>query len=205
MEPTGNEATPGNRREMGSQNSRPRRHKLLLLAVATAVVVAAAAIFILHTSEGLGGQASAEGIYYPEMLPGDYTVERIVSGEEALAAVKGIHWEPGMVKAKKALIVVYSDGTRLWIVDTGDNACELVDRMAEKMKTYADQLPYTAPFSHEVAGVTVYISQDKRDGRLHVFWCRGSLAVWAELGAAAYARQGAAIDVIKTLIERVHR
>jgi len=188
---------------MGSQSSRPRRHKLLLLAVAAAVVVAAASI--LYTSEGLGGQASVEGIYYPEMLPGDYTVERIVSGKEALAAVKSIHWEPGMIKAEKALIVVYSDGTRLWIIDTGDNACELVDRMAEKMKAYADQLPYTAPFSHEVAGVTVYISQDKRDGGLHVFWCRGSLAVWAELGAAAYARQGAAIDVIKTLIERVHR
>lgn len=186
---------------LGSMRRRLGRPVVLAAAVLAA---AAAAVLLMGSGGGSDGQAAVGGLFYPETLPGGYSVEKVVSGDEALAMVKGIHWEPGMVRAERALIVVYSDGTRLWIVDTGGDACGLVARMAEKMRMYQDRLPYTAPVEHSIGGTTVYMSLDKRDGRLHVFWCSGSLAVWAELGASAYTGQGAALEVLGTLIEGVH-
>ena len=186
---------------LGTVRRLPRRPAALAAALLAA---AAAAVLLLGSRGGFDSQAAMGGLFYPETLPGGYSVEEVVSGDEALAMVKGIHWEPDMVKAERTLIVVYSDGTRLWIVDTGGDACSLVAMMAKKMAMYQDRLPYTAPVEHSIGGTTVYMSLDKRDGRLHVFWCSGSLAVWAELGAAAYTGHDAALEVLSTLIQGVH-
>ena len=155
----------------------PRRGVVIVALLA--VAVAATTYVAYHVTAG-----KSSGLSYPDELPGGYSVVKVVSGREALALVKGLHWNPSAVEASEAVIVVYSDGTRAWIVRTMGDACSYVDRMAKKMAIYTSQLPYTPPVPHLIADTKVYLTLDRRSQRLHAFWCRSDLAVWVELGAS---------------------
>ena len=153
-----------------------RRRRLLLAVLALALLAGAATAYTSYKR--------SPGIHYPHELPGGYTVAQIVSGQDAVELVKSIHWNPAAINASKALIIVYSDGTRVWITEVKGDACSYVALMAGKMRAYSNQLPYTPPAPHTIGQTTVYLSMDKRDGRLHAFWCKNRLVIWAELGAS---------------------
>ncbi len=166
------------------------------LAAALAVLAAAALVVLLAWGHP-GGSAWS----YPQKLPDGARPVEVVVGEKAVEATKGIHWEPGAIKIKDAAIVTYSDGTRLWLSYAGDKACELLDMMARQMTLHQEELPYTAPMSHTVEGVKVYISFDKRTPKIHIFWCRGGMDAWAEIPLQPYQdNPGKLMDLIKLLI-----
>lgn len=172
-----------------------------LTPVLIAAVVAALAAALLHASHG--GDVE---LRYPAALPGNATVVHVFTGERARGMVSGLHWSPGKVNAsiKKAAVVMYSDGTILWLAYTGGDACNLTQRMAEKIKENEQRLPYTAPMPHVYRGVTLYFTVDKRTGGLHVFWCtRDGIVAWAQLGASAAKSRQAFLDVLDTLITQV--
>ncbi|WP_167827892.1 hypothetical protein [Pyrolobus fumarii] len=118
----------------------------------------------------------------PDRLAG-YPLLRLVSGDEALRMVKGIHWEPGAIPASGAAVALYGINDkvayRLWIVEVS-NACLAVESMAKKIAEYSNQLPYTPPQPHNYGSVTFYITLDRRNGSYHIFWCEGSYALWLE-------------------------
>lgn len=160
------------------------------------ILAAALALALMALTLAAARWGGGPGLSYPETLPGGYRVARVVSGPEALEMAKSIHWNPSAIEITKAVIVVYTDGTRLWITETKGDACRYAEQMAEKIAIYSEQLPYTPPIPHEIEGVKVYLTLDKRNGRLHAFWCRDSIIAWAELGESG-------IQGLKRLIETV--
>jgi hypothetical protein len=173
--------------------------KPVLAMVAVAVALVAAAVYAGVT----GAAGGASDFTYPKELPGGYKVARILSGEEAVKTAGGIHWNKSKVGGyiKKAVIVLYEDGTRLWIAYTGPNACQLVDRMAEKIAEHEQERPYSRPFQHQVSGVRVYFTVKQLPNgaqQLHAFWCKGESVVWLEIGAAGSTPQN-----LLTLLEQM--
>ena len=171
--------------------------KPVLAMLAAAVALLVAAVYSAYSSP-------AGGFTYPEQLPGGYKVAKVVSGEEAARVTGGIHWNSTRVgsRIKDAAIVVYEDGTRLWIAYTGPNACQLVNRMAEKIAEHEQELPYSRPFQHEIDGTNVYFTVKQLPNgvqQLHAFWCKDGTVVWVEVGAAGSTAQ----NLVKLLDEMV--
>ena len=129
-------------------------------------------------------EKKAKEVSYPGELPGGYRPVSVLRGGEAVEATRGLHWSPGDIPVEKAVVVTYSDGTRLWVSRVRGSACEAVAKMAQAMAMHASELPYTAPIRHTVDGIPLYFSMDKRTGGLHAFWCSNGLVIWAQLGAS---------------------
>ncbi len=193
---TGGDGASGETQQ-GSGGREARRRLLRRLSL----VFAAAAVFfaVLAAYSALHGPAGVGGFTYPEKLPDGATVSSAKAGQEAVAAVKSIHWEPHAVEITSAALVSYSDGTLLWLT-ASPQACSLVDRMAQKIAAEQERLPYTAPVELNVKGVRVYLVADKRTGQIHAFWCRGELAAWAQLGVNP-ADHDTIARTIKLLVE----
>ena len=154
--------------------------KKLVAVVVAAVLLAGIAYLLVYAYQRPHINQSSKAIPVPEELAG-IPLARHVSGEEAVKTVVGIHWEK--VPVEKAAIAEYgSNGRlyfRLWVAVVND-PCRLVDEMAEKMREYASVLPYTAPrpINHTVL---FYVTIDKRDGTLHVFWCEPPYVIWLHI------------------------
>ena len=171
-----------------------------------ALLIAAALSPVLYTL-ALGHAGGNAGFTYPEELPGGYRVAAAVTGGRAANLSAGIHWNPGKVrsKIKDAAIIVYEDGTRLWLAYTGSNACSLVNRMAEKIAAHERELPYSRPFKHTINGTTMYFTVKQLPNgaqQLHVFWCKDGVVAWAEIGAAGSDPQNLA-RLLYTLVNSV--
>ncbi len=163
--------------------------RLLPFAIAAVAVIIVAVLVVSHAP---GNEGGGLGLLAEKLSRVDgVSAVRVVTGEEAVSTVTGIHFDPHAFHPKDALIILYSDGSRLWITRVND-ACSLVERMAERMRLMADRLPYTAPRAERVDGTTFYVSIDKRDGSVHVFWCEhhGDLAVWLEARSGEMLREG---------------
>jgi len=163
----------------------PWRSKRLL-----ATLLALSVVLLLATFMKVSGKRG-DAIEYPLSLPGNYTVARLLSGKEAMHVSSAIHWNPGKVaeNIKDAIIVDYTDGTRLWATRVRGDACGLVERMAEKIAMHEDRLPYSRPFMHTIGNVTVYFTVKTLApgvSQLHAFWCKDNLVVWVEFGSSAY-------------------
>ncbi len=162
-----------------------RRLAAILAAVAT--LAAIVAFVILSTRQG-GTSAANAGVPVPRSLAGVPLV-RLLEGEEAVRTVVGIHWEK--IPIERAAIAEYGADDRLyfrlWVAVVRD-PCRLVEAMAEKMREYAGMLPYTAP---QVINHTVrfYVTLDKRDGTLHVFWCEPPYVIWLHIYDSKLALQ----------------
>ncbi len=153
------------------------RYAWLVVLVSLAVAVASFSIyFYLEKHSG--------DIGYPSQLPGGYKPVSVIRGEEAVAATRGLHWNPSDIPVTRAVIVTYADGTRLWASRVSGDACSVLARMVSAMRMHEAELPYTAPIEHSVDGVTVYFSMDKRTGGLHALWCSHGLVIWVQLGAS---------------------
>ncbi|ABM80067.1 hypothetical protein [Hyperthermus butylicus] len=163
-----------------------------LLAIVLAITVLAA-----YTHHDEGG-----GIDYPETLPGGYHVARLATGSEAVEMIRGLHWSPEKIDVDDALVAIYTDGTILWASYVDSNACPIAASMAEKMREYETELPYTAPIPHSFGDTLVYLTMNKHDGSLHAFWCRDGLVVWVRLGAAG-ARDP--VGLLELFIEEVKK
>ncbi len=171
----------------------PRISVRLMVVTAIAVLAAVVAGFIVWVHVA---PEPVSAIDYPRELPGGYPVIRVITGKKAASLVASIHWSPSRIPVVDAIIVEYSDGTRLWAVTVNDDACQVASRMAEKMRIYESQLPYTAPVLHSIGDTQVYLSMDKRTGGLHAFWCRGNIVAWVEVGSSG-------LNGLTTLIESV--
>jgi hypothetical protein len=106
-----------------------------------------------------------------------------------------IHWEGVPVEAAAIAEYGYPLAARLWVAKSSE-ACRLVERMAEKMREYASMLPYTAPIPAEHDSVTFYVSLDKRDGTLHVFWCESGYVIWLHVYEPSIA-----MEAVKEVVE----
>ncbi len=158
-----------------------RKKLRLAVVVSVALLGAIAAYLLLSTGNNSPGTGYAARLV-PDELAG-YKLLHLVEGEKALEIIKGIHWEPGDIRLINAAIAEYgangSIAFRLW-VGVSNDACLLVETMAQRMKMYENVLPYTAPVNHTLAGHLVYFSRDKRDSRIHAFWCEGKYVIWLE-------------------------
>lgn len=122
------------------------------------------------------------GIVYPERLPPDASIVRVVEGEEAVKASMGIHWNPGGTGIVEAVIVEYSDGTRLWASRTAGDADEYLAAMIQKIQRYEGALPFKVLHKIDVRGVEVWVLMDKNvAGKTHLAWSRSGLVVWVEV------------------------
>ncbi len=155
------------------------------------IIIVAIAALLMLTSVNLFTKEEIEinegNFVFPNILPGGYHVVNVKTGEEALRNMAYIHWNPKKVSmaVSDAAIVMYSDGTRLWLSYAGDYACELVNRMAAKMAAYESKLPFTRPILHNLGSYDVYLSRGLRDGKLHAFWCQKGIVVWVEISRKA--------------------
>jgi hypothetical protein len=142
---------------------------------------------LINSSTKEGTETSKGNFVFPRTLPGGYQVVNVKTGEEAIRDMAYIHWSPERVSIaiSDAAIVMYSDGTRLWLSYAGDYACELVNRMAEKMAAYESKLPFTRPILHNLGSYDVYLSRGLHDGKLHAFWCQKGIVVWVEISRKA--------------------
>ncbi len=158
------------------------RHRLLILGAAAIILAVTAAILLAPHSEPVSRSSSAAADIVPDRLAG-YNLLHVVKGAMAVKIVKSIHWEPSMINVSNAAIAEYGSANgiayRLWVAQS-PQACSLVKRMAERMNEFAAMLPYTAPVRHTLSGYTVYFSLDKRDGRIHAFWCEKDYVIWLE-------------------------
>lgn len=176
-----------------------------------ALLIAALLSPILYTlvlSNTGGESGGSHGFVYPDQLPGGYRVAAAVTGAQAANMSAGIHWNPGRVRSeiRDAAIIVYEDGTRLWLAYTGDNACSLVNRMAEKIAAHEQELPYSKPFKHTINGTTMYFTVKQLPNgvqQLHVFWCKDGIVAWAEIGAAGSTPQNLA-RLLSTLVNSIN-
>ncbi len=148
--------------------------RIVAIAVIGVVAVAVAMLLLYQGS-------SQTSISLPRELPDGTPAVKLLTGRDAVETVKSIHWSPGRIGVVDAAIAVYSSGARLWAAVTSSDACSLAEAMASKMKMYEGELPYTQPVEHEINGVKVYLSLDKRNGFLHAFWCKDRTIYWAEL------------------------
>ncbi len=149
-------------------------------------VVLGVILFVL-LSVSTGGSMSvvwglkSHGVEYPESLPDGYEVIEVYSGREAVEMVKGLHWNPAAVNVSDALVVIYSDGVRVWVSVT-PQADELLDRMMSKIMEYQGRVPFVPAHDVEVGGVRVYLMYDASSpGKVHTLWARGDLLVWVEV------------------------
>ncbi len=165
--------------------------RLLPFALAAVAVVIVAVLVVSHAPSGGGGSSDLQLLAEKLSRLDGISAVRVVTGEEAVRLVTGIHFDPHAFHPRDAVIILYSDGSRLWVTRV-DDACDLVERMAERMRVLADRLPYTAPRAERVDGTTFYVSLDKRDGSVHIFWCepRSELAVWLEARSSEMLREG---------------
>lgn len=124
----------------------------------------------------------SSGIVYPEELPPDATVTRVLEGEQAIEASRSIHWNPEGVGISEAVIVEYSDGTRLWISKTVGSADQYLLAMIRKIQEYEESLPFKVIHRVSVKGTDVWVVMDKNvPGKVHLVWSRNGLVVWAEV------------------------
>ncbi len=144
---------------------------------------------------------SSSGVDYPEKLPDGAEIANVYSGEEAISMVKSIHWNPGAINVSDALVIMYSDGVRVWVSIT-PRAGELLDRMMDKIMEYQGRVPFVPAHDLEVSGVRVYLMYDSNSpGKVHALWARGDLLVWVEV-------PGEVVDpasVIRTLVDGIRR
>jgi len=188
--------TPGHVEEQEEAKPRGQRARLRRLSLVFAALAILFGLLAVHAAMSGGGRV--DGFRFPEELPSGATVVNAQAGPEAVSAVKSIHWDPGAVGITDAALVHYSDGTLLWLT-AAEDACSLVDRMAQKIALEEERLPYTAPLQLSVDGVKVYLVADKRTGQVHAFWCRGKLAAWAQLGVNP-ADHGIVAETIRVLV-----
>lgn len=176
-----------------------------IVVVTIVVVVTLLTILVLINSFTKGGTETSKGNFvFPRTLPGGYQVVNVKTGEEAIRDMAYIHWSPEKVRMaiSDAAIVMYSDGTRLWLSHASDYACELVNRMAEKMAAYKSKLPFTRPILHSLSGYDVYLSRGLHDGKLHAFWCQEGIVVWAEISRRALSTIDPGV-LLQALIESI--
>ncbi len=161
-----------------------RRRSIVILSIS--IIVVAVAVVVALLLPGVLKPTTSSSEPYPPTLPGGYKVYRAYTGEKAVEIVKRLHWHPSEVKIEKAYVVQYTDGTIIWLAYVGsrDKACSDVEAMVKAMYKYASRLPYTPPVNHTMWGHQVYLSMDKRDGSLHVFWCQDGYTVWVRVGAS---------------------
>lgn len=162
------------------------RYAWLVIIVALAVAAASFSVYF-YLEKG-------KGLSYPSRLPGGYEPVSVLKGEKAVAATRGLHWNPSDIPVRESVIVTYSDGTRLWVSRVDGDACKVLSRMVNAMEMHEAELPYTAPIRHNVAGTPVYFSMDKRTGGLHALWCSDDLVIWVQLGASG-------LDGLRAIVE----
>ncbi|MCE4598968.1 MAG: hypothetical protein F7C81_02065 [Desulfurococcales archaeon] len=117
---------------------------------------------------------------YPKELPGNIGVINIYIGDDALSRIKSIHWDPSKILIEDAVIVEYSDGSRLWLAKTS-KAQELLNMMINKIKENQGMLPYQLIHKIDVSGVEVYIISDTRFPRIHAVWVENNIIAWLEV------------------------
>ena len=163
------------------------RRKYIALGIIIPIVLVAT-ILTLNAKE-------EEGPLFPMEVEGVKAI-KYATGEQAIRMVMSIHWNPQAIKGvEDASVVLYSDGSRLWVTVFGseEQAKELLSEMVNKISRFEAQLPYGKPIPHTFEGVTVYLIPDKRGG-MHALWASGRYLVWLELGQKG-------IDLLKELIE----
>jgi len=157
--------------------------KLLILVAVVAILVTSIVISLIHREAIVNSSSELEN-FLPTTLIDRYEVVEIVTGEDAIKMTKSIHWNPGNIAPLDAIVAIYSDGTRVWISKI-DSACKVVEIMASKMQKYENMLPYTVPVQHNIGGKNIYLSLDKRSGKLHAFWCiNEKVLIWVETGSS---------------------
>ncbi len=139
--------------------------------------------------------SQSEKVSFP-MEIGEVKALKYATGEEAIKMVMSIHWNPKALKGiEDAAVVLYSDGSRLWVTvfKSEDQALKLLNEMVSKISQYEAELPYGTPIPHAFEGVKVYFIPDKRGG-MHALWASGKYLIWLELGQDG-------INVLKALIK----
>ncbi len=150
--------------------------RVVLAAVMVAALALTAYFAYIHSVPG------GEGIVYPEELPPDATVVRVVEGEQAVEASRSIHWNPEGTGISEAVIVEYSDGTRLWVSRTVGDADQYLSAMIRKIQEYEGNLPFKVMHKISVKGTEVWVVMDKKvPGKIHLVWSKSGLVVWAEV------------------------
>ena len=163
------------------------RYAWLVVLVSLAVAISSFTVYFYL-------EKHVHGLGYPESLPGGYRVVSVLSGDEAVSATRGLHWNPSSIPVAEAVVITYADGTRLWASKVKGNACKVLARMVSAMRIHEAELPYTAPVAHVVGGERVYFSMDKRSGGLHALWCSDGLVIWVKLGASGFQGLRAIIE-----------
>ena len=156
------------------------RTRLILIAVGAALIAVGLLVYSAHSVvRSSVATSSPSSMPLPPRILGGYRLEAIVTGEKAVEMVSRIHWEP--IRVDDAVIARYGSDTGfiVWVARVHD-ACRLVHMMAEKMRKYADMLPYTAPTNITHGGITFYVSIDKRNGSRHIFWCEDGYVIWLQ-------------------------
>ncbi len=159
---------------------------LLLVVIPTALVLAYALTAQTH---------AGNAVLFPKEIEGVKAIKYAV-GEEAIKMVMSIHWNPQAIKGiKNAAVVLYSDGSRLWVTvfKDGKEAAKMLNEMVTKIERFEAQLPYGKPIPHTFEGARIYFIPDKRGG-MHALWASGKYLIWLEMGQNG-------IELLKGLIE----
>ncbi|GEM_PF-2790333 len=110
----------------------------------------------------------------------DVRVIKYLSGEDAINAIRGLHWHPGkIVDIEDAVVAVYNDGSILWLALFSNStiAKRLEERMINAILKAQGRIPYLKPIPHE----GFYIIPDVR-GPYHLLWQEGRCLIWLQLG-----------------------
>ncbi len=173
--------------------------RLLLVSLGVVLVAAGILVYIqgFMVNKGARGAVSASSMPLPPETLAGYRLAGVITGPKAVRMVSSIHWEP--IHVDDAVIARYGSdsGFIVWVARV-PGACRLVKLMAEKMRRYADMLPYTAPANITHGGITFYVSIDKRNGSRHIFWCEGDYVIWLQ---AIRVNSQQLIDAIVTLVK----
>ena len=121
------------------------------------------------------------GVEYPEKLPDGSIVSNVVSGDQAIKMVKGLHWNPEKLVVTNAVVLEYTDGSRIWVT-VSDKSNKLMENMVSKIKEYESSLPFKIVHNISISGVSALLMSDLNDpSKIHVVWVKNNLLVWAEV------------------------
>lgn len=146
-----------------------------------AALLGFALFFVILHFLAYNATPSSIGVNYPKQLPDGSEAAEVYTGEKAVSMVKGIHWNPAAINVSDALVIVYSNGVRVWVSITPE-AGVLLDKMLSKIMEYQGRVPFVPAHDLGTSGVRVYLMYDTNSpGKVHALWARGDLLVWTEV------------------------
>jgi len=121
------------------------------------------------------------GLDYPYKLPDGSVVSNVIYGDKAVSMVKNLHWSPEKLVITNAVVLEYTDGSRIWIT-VSNMSNQLLKNMVSKIMEYEGSLPFKIIHNITVSGINAILMSDLNDaGKIHVVWVKNDLLVWAEI------------------------